>query len=870
MDIGQVLENAILGRDQQIRSQAEAQLEEAARDHFVPYLGMLTEALGSSGQRTEVRILASIALKNQLTAKDPRTKAFQADRWVNLSAEAKDQIKKTSLDVLVSDDERVANAAAQLVAAIAHIELPRSEWPTLIPALTENTKLDKPTQVKRASLLTIGYICETADPNDAGVASQADGILTAIVQGAHSQEPSTMVRTTAINALVNSLEFVRRNFENDNERDVIMQVVCEATQSESTELQASAFGALGRIMALYYDFMRRYMEQALFGLTVSGMQSSDDMVASMAVEFWSTVCEEELEIKMDMEEILQSGASATVPPRELHNFAQNALDKVLPTLLSLLTRQDEDSSEDDWSVAMAAGACLQLFAQTTGNLIVPKTLEFVSGNISAEHWQQREAAVMAFGSILDGPNPQELQVLIGQALRPILSLMKDQSLQVKDTVAWCIGRMAELVIDGINVEADLPVIIEAVLHGLSDHPRVSVNCCWTIMNLVDQLGHNGPEVASTPMSQFYEPLVRALLDAASRSDNEYNCRTSAYEALSSLVIFSAQDVQVIVEGLSGEVLSRLEAAMGMQQQIVGTEDKVNIEELQINLLGVLTNVIRRIDSRVGGAAEKLMTLFLQLLENKLPNSLVEEDVFIAIGAMAGAINGDFQKFMPAFLPYLGRALSDPEYQIVSTAVGLVADVSHALGAATTEYAQTFMTAFIAILQKEDAPLETKPVVLSCIGDVASSVGGAFAPYLETMMAILVQASQISFNPESSSMEFLDYVDRLRESIVDAYVGIVAGMRDNAPELLPYVPSIFNFLSAIQGDVEFMRSESVIRSVVGLIGDIASMYPKGEVKQYYHEQWITDIIRRARDRIFSATTKETARWAREQQRQQLLL
>ncbi|KAA8912681.1 hypothetical protein TRICI_003399 [Trichomonascus ciferrii] len=865
MDIGQVLENAILATDQQVRAQAEAQLKDAARDHFVPYLGMLNDALKNAEQRTEVRILASIALKNEITAKDPRTKNMQAERWIALPQEAKQQIKQTSVDTLVSSDDRVANAAAQLIAAIADIELPRNEWPELTVVLVENTKADKDTKVKRASLLTIGYICESADPTNAGVVSQANGFLTAIIQGAHKDEPTSVVRITALNALVNSLEFVRQNFGHDNERNVIMQVVCEATQSEDTELQAAAFGALGRIMSLYYDYMRPYMEQALFGLTVSGMQSSDDTVACMAVEFWSTVCEEEIEISLQMSEYYESGEMGQ--GKQSFNFAQHAMDKVLPTLLSLLTRQDEDSSDDDWSVAMAAGACLQLFAQNTGNSIVQATLNFVSNNLTSESWQQREAAVMAFGSILDGPDPNELRGLIGQALPPMLNLMQDPSLQVKDTVAWCIGRMADLVIEGIDVQKDLPSIIQALVHGLKDHPKVSTNCCWTIMNLTEQLCQDGPQEEHSAMSQYYEVLVESLLQSASRNDNEASCRTSAYEALSTLVIFSSRDVQPLVEGLSTEVVTRLEATLGMQQQIVSSDDKSNIEELQINLLGLLTNIIRRVGEQVQSGAQMLMTLFMQLLERKLPNSLVEEDIFISIGAVAGAIGDNFQAYMPSFMPYLITALKDPEYHTCTTAVGLVADICHSLGPNVVDYTPTFMEVFLEILRQEDAPREIKPVILSCMGDIASSIGTGFGPYLDGVMGVLSEASKLSPDAETT-LEFMDYIDRLRESIVDAYVGIVAGLRDASDQLLPYIQPIFGFLAVIQTDHELMKSESIIRSVVGLLGDIASMYPQGQVAPLYREDWVSDIIRRARDRSFSTGTKDTAKWAREQQKKQL--
>jgi hypothetical protein len=45
-----------------------------------------------------------------------------------------------------------------------------------------------------------------------------------------------------------------------------MQVVCEATQNPSVSVQVGAFECLVKIMALYYDKMAFYMEQALFGV----------------------------------------------------------------------------------------------------------------------------------------------------------------------------------------------------------------------------------------------------------------------------------------------------------------------------------------------------------------------------------------------------------------------------------------------------------------------------------------------------------------------------------------------------------------------------------------------------------------------------
>lgn len=99
-----------------------------------------------------------------------------------------------------------------------------------------------------------------------------------------------------------------------------MQVVCEATQNPTVLVQVGAFECLVRIMSLYYDKMAFYMERALFGvraslfsflspvhifvqLTVLGMKSNEESIALQAVEFWSTIAEEEIDLAIDAAEV---------------------------------------------------------------------------------------------------------------------------------------------------------------------------------------------------------------------------------------------------------------------------------------------------------------------------------------------------------------------------------------------------------------------------------------------------------------------------------------------------------------------------------------------------------------------------------------
>lgn len=204
-----------------------------------------------------------------------------------------------TLETLASKNSLAGQAAAQVVAAIAVIELPRQQWPELMETLVRNVQGGEPHQ-KQASLTAIGFVCEAQDTGlRAALVEQSNAILTAVVQGARKEEDNLEIRLAAITALGDSLEFVGNNFKHEGERNYIMQVVCEATQADDSRIQQGAFGCLNRIMALYYENMRFYMEKALFGLTVMGMKSSDEDVGKLAVEFWSTVCEEEINIEDD-------------------------------------------------------------------------------------------------------------------------------------------------------------------------------------------------------------------------------------------------------------------------------------------------------------------------------------------------------------------------------------------------------------------------------------------------------------------------------------------------------------------------------------------------------------------------------------------
>lgn len=275
----------------------------------------------------------------------------------------------------------------------------------------------------------------------------------------------------------------------------------------------------------------------------------------------------------------------------------------MPVLLQLLTQQDEDAADEDYNVSRAAYQCLQLFAQTVGGEIVQTVLEFVEVNLRHEDWHYRDAAVSAFGAIMEGPDEKMLQPLIKQGLPVLIGMMDDPVLHVKDSAAFALGRICDNVSESIDPQEHLRPLIGALFGGLSNSPKMASSCCWALLNLAERFAGD-PRSQENPLSPHFqesvtrlltvtEPYVTSLPKISSnsahhhRTDVDNALRMATYEVLCAFVTNAANDCLPIVAKLSEVILKRLEDTVPMQQQIVSVDDRITLEDIQTSLTSVL-------------------------------------------------------------------------------------------------------------------------------------------------------------------------------------------------------------------------------------------------------------------------------------------
>ena len=785
--------------DANIRTQAEASLRQFQEQNLPLFLLSLSVELANNVKPLESRRLAGIVLKNSLDAKDSVRKEHLVQQWMTIEISIKSQIKDSLLRTLGSSASEARHTSAQVIAKVASIEIPRKQWPELIGSLLNNmTQQDSPVALKQATLETLGYVCEVISHQDL-VQDEVNSVLTAVVQGMNLAEHSHEVRLAATKALYNALDFAQTNFDNEMERNYIMKVVCETAISKEADIRQAAFECLVSIASTYYEVLEPYM-QTLFQLTSNAVKGDEESVALQAIEFWSSICDEEIELQEYG--TVEGGDSGSAHSR----FIEKALPYLVPLLLdTMLKQEDQDQDDSIWNISMAGGTCLGLVARTVGDSIVKLVMPFVEGNILNPDWHCREAATYAFGSILEGPSVETLGPLVTNGLDFLLNAIRDENNNVKDTTAWTLSRIFEFLhcpASGFSVISPekLERIVTVLLESINDAPHVAEKVCGAIYYLAQ--GYEDSGTSSSLLTQHIPRIISELLKTAERTDgSDFKLRTSAYETLNEVVRSSnVVETSLIILELLKSILHKL--GQTLELQIVSSDDREKQGDLQASLCAVIQVIIQKLSSTdetkpsTLQAADPIMILLLRVFACR--SSTVHEEAMLAIGALAHASGPEFEKYMPELYKYLEMGLQNfEEYEVCAITVGVIGDICRALEDKVLPYCDGIMNHLVCNLQSAELNRSVKPPIFSCFGDIALAIGEQFSKYIEPTVAMMRSAAEVCAQMDNSDEELMDYGNQLKRSIFEAYSGILQGFKDSKPELmLPHAGHLFQFIELV--------------------------------------------------------------------------
>lgn len=103
-------------------------------------------------------------------------------------------------------------------------------------------------------------------------------------------------------------------------------------------------------------------------------------------------------------------------------------------------------------------------------------------------------------------------------------------------------------------------------------------------------------------------------------------------------------------------------------------------------------------------------------------------------------------------------------------MGLTGDIFRALKLKALPYCDEIMTLLLENLGDNSVHRSVKPQILSVFGDIVLSIGPEFKKYLDIVLSTLAQASQCQV--DRNDFDMVDYLNELREGVLDAYTGII--------------------------------------------------------------------------------------------------
>jgi importin subunit beta-1 len=848
MEVTQILLSA-QNPDLQIRAQAEKQLEEARDNQFPLYMSKMIEELSAEQKPLEARMLAGLLIKNALWAKSEAQYNIHRDRWLKLDEQTRVAVKNGALQTLTSQHPNARTTACSVVSKLAAIELPNGSWPECIPQLKAAASQVEDVNARHGALVAIGYICQDLSELDQSLDGQANDILTAVIQGLQ-EEQNMDIKYVSAQALNNALEFASENFEKDNERNYIMEQLCNATQTSDVRVRKEAMDCLGTVAYHYYGRLPQYIEK-ISQITIKAIKGDEQDVGTAALEFWSTVLEEE-------EDLMEEEAEG------LLNISVQAAPFFVPVLLECLTKQTGDEDDDEWTVYKAAGVCLELMARCARDAVVTMVMDFVNANVTSQNWIQQDAATLAFGALLQGPSAQSLQPWVNQATQAFLKTLVNSGarVEVRDTSAWAVARILENHPSLVD-QSVFPDLLHTLLKCLEAEPRVAVHICYALEQLTQHIESlSQGEVSTTnQLSGVMAPLLTGLVQAADRPDASevtqtgHDLMTCAYDALDVLVKGSAPDCAPLMAQLLPVIMRKLQLTFNATAN--GEPQKAQVANMQSMCCGVLMALCTKLDKSVlEQNAEPMMQCFLQCFKTNATTTY--EEAFMAIGVLATELGQSFARFMPTFFEYLKAGLENTqEYSVCLAAVGVVGDLCRALEAQILPHCDAIMLQLMRNLVDQHLHRTVKPPILTTFGDIALAVGADFKSYLEHALTMLHNASQIQM--DTSDPDDYDYMVQLQQNIIEGYSGIVQALShcQRAELLNNYLATVFDFLANKITPVE-NRDSGITKCAINLVGDLA-MGMKGNARPFLTQPWVQHLFSSAP----AAECQEEAEWAYQQ-------
>ena len=815
-------------------------IEKLSQSHLSSFLTELGKVLSDESKDPNIRILSAIIIKNTLL----HTEVFRNKWKTELSNKEKNDIKLLVLSTLASSNKSIRTMASTVVASISKIDSPITEtWPELLPSLTDNS-FNQDINMKLSAIEALGYVCEELNPKSID-SSNVDKIMNALIQNLIKEQNNVQVILQLLKALYYAIRLAQKNFQNNNERRIIMEAIFQIGDKYSNDENVLEKIAMLFIEMLsissYYDYIEDIFLNIMkfaFGI-FEKYKESNERLALFGLEIICCIGDEEVS-RVNNNYIMINKLDNnmySIDKRSKGYF--NKISTDLQNLIEKNVKLSEDEEEEDmWNISKACLHILNIMVQITDSSVVNKFYENLTKEIkkyssgddpqNINNLNSRAKIWLLLSSSITKVNRIEASRIFNYCLNLIYNdIHQNTSLQLKKCASFVILRITKE-IPKIFESSRLRNIIQLLSSEIKESKdnAYTSNLCHSLQNIIKCYGDLETNKSSCALSPYFETILENLFIGVEQDIKNYKSSSkstlSRFLTIGTLIEYSSHDKQVQISQIIKRFLIEIETSQNnIENMIKAGIDKETVFQIQEYYYTLLQKLFIKYKSEIDlNFAEKIWQLTEALFKYR---QTVFDEANLAMSALARNMHHNFEKIFVLYYPYIEFSIKSFSNNSLSK-TGLIS-LLHCITSveSTVNKTEDMIKTLIEVCSSNDVLRQNKTIAISIIGHIVLFAETDFSPYLETIMKLLFSAAKLGFNLDNNYDEdLIEFVKSLRYELIQTFTCIELTFNKNNNLLTPFIKDIFEFLKSCINDTKIQNIE-ILKSILKLIIDLFGIY-----------------------------------------------
>jgi importin subunit beta-1 len=826
---------SLSGNDMEKRKLAENDLELIKCKGSEEFFSNLLKILNEESVDLQIRRLAGLILKNEIE-KTYFLESSTNCNWTSvISEKTRKQFKQILFDNLSSSSKIIRRTVSQIFAKIAFIELKDKLWDKIFDDFSIYlSSLNHSIYHYEGILETIEFLfqeffnkIEVFDILEKKTMIILEIILIPIKQTYKEEN----IIFTALKTLYTVLHFIDLKDLKELDFNTIISLIINQVTNSSLKIRKLSFEILEIITKQYYNKIDKFIS-VIFDLTLITIEQDHEEVSLKAIEFWSSLADEEFQININSIQALTEGR---IPDLYSKQFIVKS-GAILPFLLLNFIENKGVFGTDDWDCKTVVGLCLNFMIQAGPNEILPRVINFIENKIDeCTKLKSKQVAVFSLISIFDGIGSKILYNHIFKTFFIWPSFSEYENVEFKQAIFFLFGKIFQ--ISPFVLRTNLDKIIQLILNNICDKKN-TFDILWILNEIFQSFEIEGC------IDWYIETICSIILNLISQSISEEKVVDELFEIICSVVLNSSIRSQSQFFLLIPNTFIALKLSFNNNR----SKSRETTLKIQPHLFRFIGSCIQRFGQIFTPQFLVSIVDFINILIKMLRTSTVENNLEDEIIIFIGSVIQKYKKESNILIKDITFILFDYlskniEHQSVAVAIGILGDICCSFDNLNESFMRDVTIMLINLLQNENIGLDTKPLVLSCLGDISFASGTYFFEFQNLVIPVVKSTiDSVMKYINCVDQDTLEWVLLLKESLLEILTGLIQGGPFNSlqsqcfmadVELHWLMKSIFNFISSD-------RVKRTTRLCIGVVGDYgANFEPKK--KEIIKFTWIKQLI-----------------------------